>query len=97
MSLACLNKIKQHNQEDINHDITMKHLLQAIEIFDIVVGADHPDTAELCMKVALAYKEAKLTVLRIIYNLLKDGRKRHFRGFKEHFVHSTVYSDPMMK
>lgn len=38
------------------------YFLKAIEIFDISVGVDHPDTADICVKLALAYKEANLLV-----------------------------------
>jgi len=38
------------------------YLLKAIEVFDISVGVDHPDTADICVKLALAYKEANLLV-----------------------------------
>ena len=39
-----------------------KYLLMAVDIMEITVGVDHPDTAELYTKIGLAYKEAGILV-----------------------------------
>ena len=45
----------RENHRDI-HEI-FEHLMSAIDIYEICLGFDHPDTADCYSKVALAYQE----------------------------------------
>jgi len=52
------------------------YFLKAIEIFDMSVGVDHPDTADICVKLALAYQEANLLVTPSLLKILNFFLKK---------------------
>lgn len=62
VALACLHKEKKIIVENNVTELTdpeevYKYLRLAIEITEFCVGVDHPESAELYTKLALAYKE----------------------------------------
>lgn len=70
VSLAYLHKINTKTIDlgsdylEEKQNTLFDYLLSAIDIYDTALGVDHPETADLCNKLALAYKEANIWVLK---------------------------------
>jgi len=63
LSLAYLSKVSrvtEHELKEEKQNTVFDYLLSAIDILDTALGVDHPETADLCHKLALAYKEANI-------------------------------------
>ena len=65
--MAYLHKINRDTKLDDDlreekQNTVFDYLLSAIDILDTALGVDHPETADLCNKLALAYKEANILV-----------------------------------
>ena len=74
IGLATLYKEKkiimaEHETEVGNPDDIYKYLRTAIEIMEFCVGVDHPETAELYTKLALAYKDRAQVVSSKLFPL----------------------------
>ncbi len=76
VSLAYLHKINtktiilEAEYLEEKQNTLFDYLLSAIDIYDVALGVDHPETAGLCNKLALAYKEANIWVqkLRVLFS-----------------------------
>ena len=51
------NVFDHYREKDDSINTVFKHLMDSITIYEILLGFDHPETADAYTKMALAYQE----------------------------------------